>query len=402
MATDSLLSVSATLARAMPLWRLAFRPFFLLGALFSLVAMLVWGAFWHGDVLLRPYGGMLWWHQHEMLFGFGAAIVVGFLLTAVQNWTGQRGLHGLPLVGLVALWLAGRVLLAFPPGVEIWAALVDLAFLPLAALVLARSVIRVRQWRNLIFLPVLGLLFLANVLMHMGWLQGDSLTIHIAAHLAILLISLLMVVLGGRVIPFFTSRRLGQPQPVRLKWLELASMGTVMALVVMQLASLGVYLPSGVWAGVALLAAVLNALRLSRWEGLYCLREPLLWGLHASYAFVCLGLAMWGLAALDLVNTSLALHTITVGGIGTMMLAMMARVSLGHTGRPIETLPGMGLALGLMVLAAVLRALVPALWPQVSHWTLSLSILCWLLAFSIFIGRYALSLLTARVDGQDG
>lgn len=403
MASDTPLSASTTLTRSMPLWRLAFRPFFLLGALFSLAAMLVWGAFWHGDVLLRPYGGMLWWHQHEMLFGFGAAIVVGFLLTAVQNWTGQRGLNGLLLVGLVALWLAGRAVLAFPPEVAaIWPALVDLAFLPLAALVLARAVIRVRQWRNLIFVPVLGLLVLANALMHWGLIQGDGQLVRTAAQLAILLIALLMVVLGGRVIPFFTSRRLGRPQPARLKWLELVSMGMVMALVVMQLASLGVYLPGEAWAGVALLAAAVNALRLSRWEGLDCLHEPLLWGLHASYAFVCLGLAMWGLAALGLVNASLALHAITVGGIGTMMLAMMARVSLGHTGRPILSLPGIGLALGLMLLAAVLRALVPALWPQVSHWTLSLSILCWILAFTIFVWHYAKPLSTARVDGQEG
>ncbi|MFC3282061.1 NnrS family protein [Litchfieldella rifensis] len=403
MASESVMSPFSLLIRVMPLWRLAFRPFFLLGALFSLLAMLVWGAFWHGDILLRPHGGMIWWHQHEMLFGFGAAIVAGFLLTAVQNWTGQRSVQGLPLLALVGVWLLGRVLMAYPSGLSAtWLALADTAFLPLTVLALAMPVVRVRQWHNLIFVPVLGLLALTNALMHWGVMQGDGQLIRAAAQLAILLIALLMVVLGGRVIPFFTSRRLGRPQSARLKWLELASMGTVMALVIMQLLSLGVYLPSGAWAGVALLAAAVNTLRLSRWEGLYCLREPLLWGLHASYAFVCLGLAMWGLAALGLVAASLALHAITVGGIGTMMLAMMARVSLGHTGRPILTLPGIGLALRLMLLAAVLRALVPVFWPQVSHWTLSLSILCWVLAFSIFVWHYAKPLSTARVDGQEG
>lgn len=403
MARNAALSLSTTLARSMPLWRLAFRPFFLLGALFSLAAMLVWGAFWHGDVLLRPHGGMLWWHQHEMLFGFGVAIVVGFLLTAVQNWTGQPGLKGLPLAGLVALWLAGRALLAFPPEVaSVWPAVIDLAFLPLAAGALASSVIRVRQWRNLIFLPVLSLLFVANALMHAGLLQGDGQMVRSGAHLTVLLIGLLMVVLGGRVIPFFTSRKLGRQQPERWKWLELASMGSVMALVVLQLLSLVATLPGWLWASVTWLAAAANLVRLCRWEGLRTRHEPLLWGLHASYGFVCLGLAMWGLAALGMLPLTLALHAITVGGIGTMMLAMMARVSLGHTGRPIRTLPGIGVALGLLLIAAVLRALVPAFWPQVSHWTLSLSILCWLLAFAVFVWHYTLPLLTPRVDGQDG
>ncbi|WP_043531399.1 NnrS family protein [Litchfieldella xinjiangensis] len=403
MARFASLPLPASLTSAMPVWRLAFRPFFLLGALFSLAAMLVWGAFWHGDVLLRPHGGMLWWHQHEMLFGFGSAIVAGFLLTAVQNWTGQPGLKGLPLVGLVVVWLAGRGALAFAPeATSLWPALVDLAFLPLVALAMARAVIAVRQWRNLIFVPVLGLLVVANALMHLGVFQGDALMIRGGAHLAVLLIALLMVVLGGRVIPFFTSRKLGRPQAERLNWLERACMGSVMLLVAMQLVSLVIDLPAIAWAVVALFAGAINLLRLARWDAPRSLHEPLLWGLHASYGFVCLGLVMWGLAVLGWGQLSLGLHAVTVGGVGTMMLAMMARVSLGHTGRTIQTLPGIGLALGLMLLAAVLRALVPALWPQVSHWTLSLSILCWLVAFAIFVWHYARPLLTPRVDGQDG
>lgn len=136
--------MSSGLTRAMPLWRLAFRPFFLLGSLFSLLAMLAWGAFWHGTTLLRPHGGMLWWHQHEMLFGFTAAIVVGFLLTAVQNWTGRPGLRGLPLLVLAALWLSGRVSLAFPAGLPaLPLVLLDIAFLPVAATALAWPVFKV-------------------------------------------------------------------------------------------------------------------------------------------------------------------------------------------------------------------------------------------------------------------
>ncbi|WP_148252164.1 NnrS family protein [Aidingimonas lacisalsi] len=392
-----------SIERVMPLWRLAFRPFFLLGAVFSLVAMLVWGGFWHGEILLMPHGGMLWWHQHEMLFGFGGAIVVGFLLTAVQNWTGRPGLHGGPLCGLVMLWLAGRVLLAFPPDMApIWPALVDLVFLPLAAVALGISVIRVRQWRNLIFIPVLLLMTTANGWMHWGAIQANGQAVRDGAQMAILLMVLLMVVLGGRVIPFFTSRRLGTMQPSRWLWLEIVSIGTIALLVLMSGIGSLTSLPAETWAIVALTAAAANTLRLCRWQGLRCLHEPLLWGLHGSYAFVCLGLAMWGLASFGWLGTSLALHAITIGGMSTMMLAMMARVSLGHTGRAIRTLPGIGVALGLMMLAAVLRALLPVIWPQLFPWTLSLSVLCWVLAFTLFVWRYARLLATPRADGQAG
>ncbi|GHC27867.1 NnrS family protein [Aidingimonas halophila] len=392
-----------SLVQAMPLWRLAFRPFFLLGAIFSLVAMLLWGGFWHGEMLLSPYGGMLWWHQHEMLFGFGAAIVVGFLLTAVQNWTGRPGLSGGSLFALVLLWLMGRLLLAVPPDASaVWLALLDIAFLPAAAAILALSVIRVRQWRNLIFLPMLLLLSAANGLMHWGAIQFDGQAVREGAHIAILLMTLLMVVLGGRVIPFFTARRLGIAQPTPRPWLETIAVGSVTLLVILLWFDVLVALPGPPMAIVALAAAIANAWRLCRWKGLYCLKEPLLWGLHASYAFVCLGLAMWGAASLGLLDASLALHAIAVGGMGTMMLAMMARVSLGHTGRAIRTLPGIGVALGMLLLAAVLRALLPVIWPQLLPWTLSMSVLCWVLAFTLFVWRYARLLATPRADGQAG
>ncbi|UYG07665.1 NnrS family protein [Halomonas sp. M4R1S46] len=388
----------------LPLARLAFRPFFLLASLFGVVALMVWLAFWHGDVLLRPQGGLLWWHQHEMLFGFAAAVVAGFLLTAVQNWTGLPSLRGWPLLGLVALWLAGRVLLAMPLGLPpLLPALVDLAFLVVVAAVMARLVIAARRWRNLVFLPALGLLVLANLAMHLGVLQGDAVLIRQGAYLAVLLITALMVVIGGRVIPMFTANRLGRAKPAPLPWLERLTLGSMAALVLAQLAAvLGLSLPGAGLAGLTGLAALANTLRLARWDGLHTLREPLLWGLHASYAFLCLGLAMWALAALGAFRVELAVHALTIGGMGTMMLAMMARVSLGHTGRAIESLPGIGVALALLIAAAVLRSPVLALFPGISHWTYNLGIIFWCLAYAIFLLHYALPLSTARLDGKDG
>ncbi|TFH87700.1 NnrS family protein [Billgrantia azerbaijanica] len=397
-------SMSSLALARLPVARLAFRPFFLLAALFSVLAMVVWFAFWHGDILLRPHGGLVWWHQHEMLFGFAMAVVAGFLLTAVQNWTGLPSLKGGPLLALVGTWLAARLLMAFPLGLPAWLlALVDLLFLPVVGVVMARLVIAARRWRNLIFLPALALLTLANLAMHLGVMNGDAELIRQAAYLAVLLVTLLMTVVGGRVIAMFTANRLGRPRKAPIPALEYASLGSVLAVVLAQLlALLGVALPGPLLAGLLGLAAMANAVRLARWDGLASWREPLLWGLHASYAFIPVGLAMWALAALGGLRTELAVHALTIGGMGTMMLAMMARVALGHTGRQIRTLPGIGVALGLMVAAAIVRSPVLALFPQITHWTYNLSILFWCLAYLVFLFHYSAPLLSPRLDGKDG
>ncbi|MGL6212938.1 NnrS family protein [Billgrantia desiderata] len=388
----------------LPLARLAFRPFFLLASLFSVLAMVVWFAFWHGDILLRPHGGLMWWHQHEMIFGFGAAVVVGFLLTAVQNWTGRPSLSGAPLLGLVALWLAARITLAFPMGLPVWLLIaLDVAFLPLAALVMGRLVVAVKLWRNLMFVPVLLLLAGANLAMHLGVAQGKFALIREGGYLGVLLIAVLMVLLGGRVIPFFTSRKLGRPQPAAIPALERLTLGSLLAIVLLQLAVLlGAAVPPALLASVMLAAAAASLVRLVRWEGHLTLREPLLWGLHLSYAFVPVGLTMWAMALLGVFRVELALHALAIGGIGAMMLAMMARVSLGHTGREIRTLPGIGVGLALIFAGALLRSPILAMFPQITHWTYNLSIIFWCIAYLIFLFHYTLPLLSARADGQAG
>ncbi|MGM0693829.1 MAG: NnrS family protein [Pseudomonadota bacterium] len=395
---------AASVPTQLAVTRLAFRPFFLLAALFSVLSLGVWFAFWHGDILLRPFGGLMYWHQHEMLFGFAAAVVAGFLLTAVQNWTGLPSLKGGPLLALVGLWLAGRVLMAFPMGLPAWLpVLVDLVFLPVVAGIMARLVIAAKRWRNLVFLPALGLLALANLAMHLGVMRGDAELIRQAAYLAVLLVTLLMVVVGGRVIAMFTANRLGLTRRPPIPALEVASLGSVMAVVLGQLlVALGVALPAALLAGLMGLAALANAVRLARWGGQHSWREPLLWGLHLSYAFIPVGLAMWALALLAGSRADAAVHALTIGGMGTMMLAMMSRVSLGHTARPIRTLPGIGVALGLMVAAALLRSPVLALFPQITHWTYNLGIIFWCLAYGVFLFHYTGPLLSARADGKDG
>ncbi|SNY97432.1 NnrS family protein [Halomonas sp. hl-4] len=397
-----------SLSQRLPLMRLAFRPFFWFGALFSVLAMLVWLGFWHGNVWLSPHGGMLWWHQHEMLFGFGSAIIAGFLLTAVQNWTGRPSLSGWPLLALLIIWLTARILIAFAylPGWLIL--LVDAAFLPLVALAMAKRVIAVRMWRNLMFVPVLLALAVANISMHMavinpGAINNSALFIREASHFAMLVITLLMVLLGGRMIPFFTSRKLGFDQPARYRLLELASIGTLAAIVILRAVSLLSDLRANkLMAALMLIAAVSNAWRLSHWQGWRSFREPLLWGLHASYAFIPLGLVMWAWQLISGQHVESALHALAIGSMGTMILAMMARVSLGHTGRPIQTLPGIGVALTVLLLAALLRSVWLVLFPYSNQWVYSIVIIAWCISYLIFLLHYTVPLFTARADGNDG
>lgn len=388
----------------MPNKALAFRPFFFLAALGSIVFLVVWLLFWHGRVLLQPYGTMLWWHQHEMLFAFVSAVVVGFLLTAVRSWTGLPSLTGIPLLLLVLLWLLGRVLMAFPPsGLERFSGIVDIVFLPVVALIMAWLVGRAKLWRNMMFVPILILLALANVGMHVGVWRADFLLVQHSVYMGVLLITLLMVVLGGRVIPFFTSKKLNRNAVKPIKGLELSSILLVLLLVIWQIfAMFGVEFSPALMAVVCAAAALCNLYRALRWEGMRCWHEPLLWGLHTSYYFIGIGLLLWAGALLGWMRVEIAVHALTIGAMSTMILAMMARVSLGHTGRPIKTLPGIGLALAFMLLAAVARGPLLAVFPTIALPVYDASATLWSVAYAIFLYHYSKPLLTIRADGAEG
>ena len=202
---------------------------------------------------------------------------------------------------------------------------------------------------------------------------------------------------------FETLPTTGWTPAVRAALLERLALWSIYAVVLLQLAVLlGAELPRGLQGWVMLVAAAANAVRLARWGGLGTLHEPLLWGLHLSYAFIVVGLVMWALAQTGVFRVELALHALAIGGIASMMLAMMARVALGHTGREIRTLPGIGVGLGLMFAGALLRSPILAMFPQITHWTYNLSILFWCIAYLIFLFHYTVPLLTTRADGKDG
>ncbi|USR40883.1 NnrS family protein [Ectopseudomonas hydrolytica] len=378
-----------------PLWRLGFRPFFLAGALFALLAVALWAAALHG--LTRPAlsAGLLAWHRHEMPFGFGLAIIAGFLLTAVQNWTGRPGLSGRPLIALFGLWLAARLAWFVPMPTAVLIAL-QLAFIGLFIAQMARQLIAARQRNNYPILLVLSLLALCQALTLAGLALGDDNLQRRGALAALWLIGVLLSLIGGRVIPFFTQRGLGRVEPFAAHpWLDRLLL--VCGMLVAALFASGHNLqPHPGLAAPSIVLSALHGLRLWRWHLRGIWRVPLLWSLHMAYAWLLLaslGMSAWHLGWLA--HPSLASHALAVGAMGGLILAMMARVSLGHTGRALQPPKAMAWAFGQLNLGALIRVSAGSGW-------LWLAALCWSLAFALFAWYYAPMLCRARVDGHPG
>ncbi|AOE85952.1 NnrS family protein [Pseudomonas sp. TCU-HL1] len=383
-----------------PIWRLGFRPFFLFGTAFALLAVLIWILALHGHVgTWQPAGGWLAWHRHEMVFGFGGAIIAGFLLTAVQNWTGNPGLRGRSLALLVTLWLAARVawLLGAPLALLIP---LELIFLPAVAIVMGRSLWRVRQRGNYPVVVVLSLLAAADALALWGLATINDALQRQGVLAALWLVAALMGLIGGRVIPFFTQRGLGRVQQVKAwPWLDWSALAGSVLLAISFASGPGLQ-PDPRLAVLCVLIGLANLLRLVRWYDAGVWRVTLLWPLHLAFAWLAaapLGLAAWHLGFLA--NPGVAQHALGVGAMGGLILAMIARVSLGHSGRPLETPRVMGLAFALLNLGAVARVVLLPLAGTAALW---LAAVCWAAAFALFLRHYAVLLCTPRLDGRPG
>ncbi|RUO20717.1 NnrS family protein [Aliidiomarina haloalkalitolerans] len=387
-----------------PLLRQAFRPMFLFGAVYSVIAMALWGLALSGMVELRPYYNVMFWHQHEMVFGFVAAIIVGFLLTAVQNWTGMRATHGKTLFILTAVWLAGRLLMLFGGGLPQWlVALVDLAFLPLAAILFGVIVIKAGQTRNLFFVPVLLLLTLCNALMHAGVIWGQFQFIQHGSLNAIWLITLIMAIVSGRVLPMFTANGTGTPRVNPAPLLDKLALGSLWLIFVLHFFLLTSYIPHWALATLFAFAAVVNLIRLVRVRFWVTFKVPLLWSLHIAVAFIPLGLALFALRYAGFsVTVSTGVHALTAGAMGVMILAMMARVSLGHTGRLLQPKAVMSVAFVLVILAALLRVFAGWLLPGFPLTWYNVAIGAWVVSYLLYIIVYFPVLTAPREDGRPG
>jgi uncharacterized protein involved in response to NO len=395
MAMDNNHTGHATL----PFLSLAFRPLFLGGTLFAVVAMGWWIQFWLNPSSWQPHGGAVWWHGHEMLFGFGAAIVGGFLLTAVASWTGGAALRGRPLLVLAGAWLAGRLLLAFggglPEGVVIAA---DMLYLLLVSVAMAYPVIKARQWRNLVFLPMLLTLTLINGVSHWGIATGDTALAMHSLHAAILWFVLIIAFLGGRVIPAFTANTTGCRKARPIHWLEVVSILTIILMLIAAWVGLS-SLPSWLLFTIASVGTLANGWRFLRWGIQHSRGIPLLWSLHLAYSFIPLGfvgLALYSMGLID--NLSAALHSFTVGAMGGMILAMISRITLGHTGRPLTPPHLITLAYVAVLLAAVVRVVLPASLPALTNWGIAIAGGLWMLAYAIYLFAYTSMLVSANVE----
>jgi uncharacterized protein involved in response to NO len=379
-----------------------FRPFFLLAGLWAAIAVPSWLALFAGETQVPTALSPTIWHVHEMVFGYGAAVVAGFLLTAIPNWTGRMPLQGSPLAVLALIWVAGRmaVLISAALGAASAAAL-DLAFPLIFLAVIAREILTGRNWRNLPMLGALGLLLLGNLLVHLDAV-GIGSTAEFGNKLGVATLLMLISFVGGRIVPSFTRNWLAKQRP------EIpapASFGVIDRVVLAIIAlALVVWLivPDSLAAPwVELAGGLAIGVRLARWRGQATLDEPLLWILHLGYGWLALGFLLLAFNGLVLLlPQTTALHALTVGAIGTMTLAVMTRASLGHTGRPLVAGWGTTTIYIFVTLAAILRLLAPLggdhylflLWSAGAAWSG---------AFGLFVLLYAGPLMRPRVKAEE-
>jgi len=385
------------------LFRYGFRPFFLAAGLAALLLVPWWAAALAWGVPLGTSWPAALWHGHEMLFGFIVAAVAGFLLTAVPSWTGARGFAGWPLVLLAGLWLTGRIGVSASAGLPLpVVAALDLSFLPALAGFVLVPLVRARN-RNSPLLAVLLTLWLTNVAFYWGLTHGDSIFARHALLVGIDIVLLLVTVIGGRIVPAFTSSALKQ-QGIGISLRAWRGM-TPLAVGVMVVAVIcDLFRPESVAAGaVALAAGVIQAVRLAQWRMLRTLRMPIVWVLHVAYLWLPVGLVLKGLALIfALALAAYYLHALTIGAAALMIMAVMTRASLGHTGRPLVVSGATAYAYGLLAAAAVVRVFGPALLPLAYVKIVVLAAALWAVAFGIYLLGYTPMLIAPRVDGKPG
>lgn len=382
-----------------PLFNLGFRAFFTLAGFSALFLILLWNAMFKGAHGLSNYFSPNEWHAHEMLLGYSVAVIAGFLLTAVKNWTGEATITGDKLAGLCLLWLYGRIM-PFYSGLlpDSMIAIVDFAFLPVLAYCVSQPILKAKNYRNLMFIGILLILALGNGLIHaekLGMVNSSAIT---GMQLVIASIILLILVVAGRVFPFFTERGLTGVLIIRNPLFD--QLAIISAVLVFGLQLLGI---SGTpLAIVALAAALTSMVRVYSWYNRKIWYVPLLWVLYVGYGWIILGFLFTVLSAYHIVSSTLALHAFTIGGIGVLTLGMMARVSLGHTGRALKVSNAIALAFVLLNLAVIFRVLLPMALPAWYSGLMYLTTLSWLAAFALFVFIYAPILTAVREDGQEG
>jgi uncharacterized protein involved in response to NO len=383
--------------RFIPLFSYGFRPFFLGAGVWAVVAMALWTGSVAGLWRLAEGYGALAWHAHEMLFGYSAAVIAGFLLTAVPNWTGGLPVAGWRLILLFLLWCAARVMfLVTGLTGPVPAVVLDSLFLPCLLLFLAREIVVGRNWRNAKPLVLVAILAAANIAFHVEVLSTGVATI--ANRVAVAALIGLIMLIGGRIVPSFTHtwllQRAAKRLPVSFNRFDMVALLVSGGALVTWIAA-----PMADATGVLfLIAAILQTVRLWRWEGLHAWRQPLVLILHIGYAFVPLGFLLGGIAIFEpgILAGTAAMHAWTVGAIGIMTLAVMTRATRGHTGRELAA-SALTVAIYASVIVASVLRIVAGAFPQAYGSLLELAGIAWIAAFCLFLLEYAPMLLRPRV-----
>jgi len=391
--------------KSLALFNLGFRPFFLGAAIFAVLSIASWLAIYTAHSVIQINGILpSQWHAHEMLYGYGMAVVAGFLLTAVKNWTGVQTPHGKPLLALFSLWALARVLLLFGTSLLAWAALADLLFGLLLAVAIALPIIKARQWQQLGIVTKVLLLWTGNLVFYLGCFKLLDNGMLYAINGAVFLFISLILMIGRRVIPFFIERGVAHlvTQKIQLqqyKWLDVSILVLFVALFINE-----IFVHIAVVSSLlALVLFALNGYRLINWHTPALWRVPLLWSLYVSSWLINFGFLLYGLQTRLGIPTLLTLHLFTIGGVGLMTMAMMSRVALGHTGRDIKKAsPWLNAAFMLIAVSALFRVVLPLFaMANYTGWVVT-SALLWITGFAIFLVVYAPILCKPRVDGTYG
>jgi uncharacterized protein involved in response to NO len=388
-------------AKKLALFNLGFRPFFLGASIFAIVSITSWMLvyFSYSSINITNITSSQW-HAHEMLYGYGMAVVAGFLLTAVKNWTGIPTFFGKPLMLLFMLWCAARVLFLFGSVLLPWAAAADLLFGLILIIAIAMPIIKAKQWKQLAVVSKVIFLWVGNIVFYLGCFGTLTSGMQYAINGAVLLFISLILVIGRRVIPFFIER--GTETRVQLKQYKWLDISILMVFLALFINAIFIQIPflTTIFAWTLF---VLNGYRLFNWHTAGIWRVPLLWSLYLSACLINLGFFFYGLQVQYGTLSILTLHIFTIGGIGLMTLSMMSRVALGHTGRDIRK-PSrwIGVTFAGIVASVLFRAVVPIFVTQMyTSWVLVAAIF-WIISFAIFVVIYTPILLKPRADGAFG
>lgn len=377
------------------LWNLGFRPFYLLASVFAAVSILLWIAEYSG-YLPAGYLRDPVWHAHEMLFGYTMAVIAGFLFTAVRNWTGRPTPTGALLAGYAALWIAGRIVGVTSHGVA--AAWLNAAFPLAVAAGIAVPLVQSGNRRNYFFIVLLVALAIATLAVHLARLGVVAWPERVSLQVGLDIVLLIVAVMSGRVIPVFTNNGIPGLQARRNPFVEVFALGGIVALAFADLFQLQ---PSAL-AMLALVVAVAHAVRLWLWQPWRTASVPLVWSLHAAYAWIVIHLGLRALAAWDYVAVPLGTHALTIGVIGGMTIAMMTRTARGHSGRRLAA-DAFDVACFLLVqLAALTRVFGGLAVPEAYRATVVISGICWSSAFALYAIHYWPMLTRPRLDGKPG